>query len=69
MHVGHYLFQFYILFLVQISWFVQNAEPPKTTAAEEEILDEVNAVDESLASEIRLEDEEEDEEEDRSWRR
>lgn len=55
----------------QISWFTQNAEPPKTTAADEEILDEVSAVDESLASEIRLEDEEEDEEteEDRSWRR
>lgn len=57
--------------LVQISWFIQNAEPPKTTAADEEILDEVSTVDESLASEIRLEDEEEDDEieEDRSWRR
>lgn len=54
-----------------MSWFVQNAEPPKTNATDEEILDEVIAVDESLASEIRLEDEEEDEEteEDRSWRR
>lgn len=63
--------RFRFVFVLQISWFVQNAEPPKTNAVDEEILDEVSAVDESLASEIRLEDEEEDEEteEDRSWRR
>lgn len=52
-----------------MSWFVQNAEPPKI-ASEDELLDD-SAADDSLVSEIRLEDEEEDEEteEDRSWRR
>lgn len=56
------------LILLQMSWFVQNAEPPKI-ATEEELLDE-NIADDNLASEIRLEDEEDDEEaEDRSWRR
>lgn len=52
-----------------MSWFVQNAEPPKI-ATEDELLDD-SAADDSLVSEIRLEDEEEDEEteEDRSWRR
>lgn len=47
-----------------MSWYVQNAEPPKI-ATEDELLDD------GLASEIRLEDEEEDEEteEERSWRR
>lgn len=56
-------------FVFQMSWFVQNAEPPKI-ASEDELLDDVVA-DDSLVSEIRLEDEEEDEEteEDRSWRR
>lgn len=53
---------------LQMSWFVQNAEPPKI-ATEEELLDE-SIADDNLASEIRLEDEEDDEEaEDRSWRR
>ncbi|XP_031634192.1 zinc finger protein swm [Contarinia nasturtii] len=53
---------------LQMSWFVQNAEPPKI-ATEEELLDDtVN--DDNLTSEVRLEDEEDDEEaEDRSWRR
>lgn len=52
-----------------MSWYVQNAEPPKTTNDEEIILDELT-VEESAPNEIRLEDEEEDEEtEDRSWRR
>lgn len=56
------------LILLQMSWFVQNAEPPKI-ATEEELLDE-NIADDNLASEIRLEDEEDDEDaEDRSWRR
>lgn len=51
-----------------MSWYVQNTEPPKI-ATEEELLDE-SATDDTLASEIRLEDEEDDEEtEDRSWRR
>lgn len=55
--------------IFQMSWYVQNAEPPKI-ATEDELLDD-SAIDDSLASEIRLEDEEEDEEteEDRSWRR
>lgn len=51
-----------------MSWYVQIADPPKTTI-EDEILDEL-AVSESAGNENRLEDEEEDEEtEDRSWRR
>lgn len=51
-----------------MSWFVQNTEPPKIVT-EDELLDE-SATDDTLVSEIRLEDEEDDEEtEDRSWRR
>lgn len=52
-----------------MSWFVQNAEPPKINATEDELLDDcVN--DDNMTSEIRLEDEEDDEDaEDRSWRR
>lgn len=52
----------------QMSWFVQNTEPPKI-ATEEELLDD-SVTDDNLTSEIRLEDEDEDDEtEDRSWRR
>lgn len=53
----------------QMSWFVQNAEPPKI-ATEDELLDEGVNDDTMATEEIRLEDEEDDEEtEDRSWRR
>lgn len=54
--------------LKQITWFVQNSQPPKI-ANEDDLLEDI-AVDENMPAEIRLEDEEEDEEaEDRSWRR
>lgn len=56
------------VFILQMSWYVQNAEPPKI-ATEDELLDD-SVTDDTLGSEIRLEDEEDDEEaEDRSWRR
>lgn len=54
--------------MLQMSWFKSNAEQPKI-ATEEELLDE-SGTEDTITSEIRLEDEEDDEEtEDRSWRR